>query len=176
MMMRYAFTLIELLIVILIVSLVYFFGFSDINFTRNSSKTLTPLNLKSSIRNTDLFQGHATLLCTNKCTKCYLRRNLGDRYRLYRSKIDLKESIAYTLEGDDHLEKVAYGRYKDEPICLVIDFYDNGSSTPIVIAQKEKSYFLPSYFGEPKSFGSLDDAKRYWLDKTQLVSGTGEFY
>lgn len=174
--MRYAFTLIELLIVILIISLVYFFGFKGVELGKPSPKALTPLNLKPSIRNTDLFQGHATLLCTDNCSKCYLRKDLTAKYRPYSNHIDLTGSVAYTLSRDDHLEKIEYGRFRDEPICLVMDFYDNGSSTPIVLKQKEKVYFLPSFFGEPKSFGSLDDAREYWLNNTQLVSDSGEFY
>lgn len=174
--MRYAFTLIELLIVVLIVSLVYFFGFSGAELGKPVPKALTPLNLKPSIRNTDLFQGHATLLCTDKCSKCYLRRDLNDKYRPYSNRIDLTGSVAYALSRDDHLEKIEYGRFRDEPICLVIDFYDNGSSTPIVLKQQDKVYFLPSFFGEPKSFDSLSDAETYWLNNTQLVSDNGEYY
>ena len=43
------FSLIELLIVILIISLVYFLGFSSIEKASTKAKALTPLNLKSSI-------------------------------------------------------------------------------------------------------------------------------
>jgi len=41
------FSLIELLIVIIIISIVYFLGFSGIEKTTDKPKALTPLNLKS---------------------------------------------------------------------------------------------------------------------------------
>ena len=55
------FSLIELLIVIIIVSLVYFLAFSGIEKTEEKVKSLTPLNLKSFIQNSELFQGTGTL-------------------------------------------------------------------------------------------------------------------
>jgi len=173
---RQAFTLIELLIVILIISLVYFLGFEGVELGKPKPKPMTPLNLKDSIRNTKLFQGHATLLCTNQCTKCYLRKNLNSNYQPYSSAIDLTGTVAYTLDRSDHLDKIEYGRFNDEKICLVMDFYDNGSSTKIVLNQKDKSYLLPAYFGKTKVFDSLDDAEEAWLHDTQLVSDNGEYY
>jgi len=170
------FTLIELLIVILIVSLVYYFGFSSFDNVKSQPKALTPQNLKSTIPRTRLFSGHATLLCVDKCTKCYLRSNINSAFRPYSNRIDLTGTTAYTINSDDDIEEIEYGRFDDLPICLVIDFYDNGSSTPIILKQDEKVYFLPSFFGEAKSFSSLEEAKEYWLRNNKKVSDRGDYY
>ncbi len=173
---RKAFTLIELLIVILIVSLVYYFGFSGFEISTSKPKALTPLNLKSTIPHTEAFSGHATLLCVDKCKSCYLRKDIGAKFQPYKNAIDLTGTVVYTLDKEDDLQPVEYGRYQDKPICLVMDFYDNGSTTQLILKQKEKVYFLPAYFGEPKAFETLEDAKAYWLRYTRLVSDSGDYY
>ena len=60
--MHKGFSLIELLIVIIIISIVYFLGFSGIEKSSIKPKALTPLNLKSTVLKSELFQDEATLL------------------------------------------------------------------------------------------------------------------
>lgn len=174
--MHKGFSLIELLIVILIISIVYFLGFDGIEINKNKPKALTPLTLKSTIVSSELFNGQATLLCINKCRNCYLRSDVSSAFEEYPDPIDLHDLKAYTLDRDDALVAIEYERYQDNKICLVMNFYNNGSSTQIILEDEEKSYFLPAFFGEAKEFDSPEEAKEYWLRNTTAVSNSGEFY
>jgi len=174
--LRKGFSLVELLIVILIISIVYFLGFDSIEVPDNKPKALTPLNLKSNIMKSKLFHGEATLLCVDKCSKCYLRKGINAAFSPYQDGIDLKGTQAYTLDDGDSLQEIEYGRYKDKKICLVIDFYRNGSSTQMILENESGVYFLPSFFKMPEKVESLDEAKELWLKDTQLVSSSGDFY
>jgi len=173
---RKGFTLIELLIVILIVSLVYFLGFSGVEFNKKKPKALTPLNLKANITSSEWFSGHLTLLCINKCKTCLLRKNIGMPYQPYPNTIDLTNIKAYTVDSSDSLRRIEYERYNDKPICLKMDFYPNGSSTQIILENEKGSYYLPAYFEDAKFFESPEDAKDYWLENARLVADNGEFY
>ena len=177
---RYAvhkgFSLIELLIVILIVSMVYFLGFEGVELGEKKPKALTPLNLKSNITSSELFSGEATLLCIDECRSCYLRRGVSSPFEEYTSPIDLIKIKAYTLDKDESLSRIEYGRYQDKPICLIMDFYANGSSTQIILKNEEESYFLPAFFGEPQAFVSPQEAKEYWLRNNRSLSDSGAFY
>jgi len=170
------FSLIELLIVIMVVSLVYFAGFSGMQLQKKRPKALSPMNLKESIINSEFFNGHATLMCVDKCRKCYLRQGLSGSFNPYASKIDLKNIKAYTVDTRESLREIEYHRYKDKKICLVMDFYNNGSSTQIILEDEKGTYFLPAFFGEAKKFDSPSDAKEYWLERSQSVSDSGDFY
>ena len=170
------FSLIELLIVIIIVSLVYFLAFSGIENTEDKPKALSPINLKSSIINSELFQGEATLLCINACRSCYLRKNIHAPFEAYENKIDLQGTEVYTLDANDALARVEYGRYDDTKICLTMQFYRNGSSSKMILKQKDDIYLLPSYFGEAQKVDSLSDAKELWLEETHLVDNRGDYY
>jgi prepilin-type N-terminal cleavage/methylation domain-containing protein len=170
------FSLIELLIVILIISIVYFLGFDGFSLDKNKPKALTPLNLKSNIISSELFNGQGTFLCINKCRNCYLRSDISSGFEEYTDPIDLGELKAYTLDKDDALVPIEYERYQDKKICLIMDFYNNGSSTQIILEDEQKSYFLPAFFGEAKTFSSPEEAKEYWLRNSTAVGNTGEFY
>jgi len=178
--MRYnvkkGFSLIELLIVILIVSMVYFLGFRGLEVGETKPKALTPLNLKSNITSSELFRGGGTLLCIDQCRSCYFRSDISSPFEDYTSPIDLKNIQAYTLDQDDALNRIEYGRYQDQKICLIMDFFKNGSSTQLILKNDEGSYFLPSFFGEPQRFSTPEEAKEYWLRNTALASDRGAFY
>jgi len=170
------FSLIELLIVIGVIGTVYAIGLSTFKLNKPKAKALTPLNLKKSIVHSKSFQGQATLLCVDKCKKCYLRKDISSSFQAYTNKIDLTGIKAYTIDERDSLRKIEYERFNDKKICLIMDFYNNGSSTQIILENKEGAYFLPAFFGEAKKFDSPDDAKEYWLKKSHLVSNSGDFY
>lgn len=173
---RRGFTLIELLLVIGIVGLVLSLGIGKMKFTKSKPKPLGPLNLKESIVSSEWFSGHATLLCVDKCKSCYLRRDISSKFQAYSNGIDLTDIVAYTIDARDSLIRIEYERYKDKKICLKMDFYNNGSSTQIILKDGDTSYFLPAYFGEAQAFDSPEDAQDYWLKKSLLVSDTGDYY
>jgi len=170
------FSLIELLIVIIIISLVYFLGFSGIESSEAKAKALTPLNLKTSITKSELFTGKGTLLCINNAKNCYFREDISAPYEAYEQALDLKDIEAYTLDSRDALVKIDFGRYQDEKISLVLHFYPNGSSTQIILKQKDDIYFLPAFFGQTQKVDSLTDAKELWLRYHQKVASSGDFY
>ncbi len=173
---RNAFTLIELLIVIFIISLVYFIGLEGFEILKPKPKALTLANLKESIRHSEQFQGEATFLCTDKCRKCYLRKGLGSAFVRFESPVALNDLRAYTIDDSDQLVELEYGRFKDQKICLVIQFYRNGSSTPLILENEKGAYFLPSFFGKAKQFDSIEDAKAYWLKDAYVLNDSGAYY
>lgn len=174
--MHKGFSLLELLIVIFIISMVYFLGFDGIEWGKQKAKALTPLNLKANITSSELFTGQATLLCINKCRTCYLRPDISSPFEEYNGPVDLSDVTAYTLDQDNMLIPIEYARYHDKKICLIMQFYSNGSSTQMILEKEDKSYFLPAFFENPQVFDSLTDAKAYWLRNTTAVSDSGAFY
>jgi prepilin-type N-terminal cleavage/methylation domain-containing protein len=174
--MHKGFSLVELLIVIIIISIVYFLGFSGIERSSAKVKALTPLNLKSSMLKSELFQGEATLLCINKCRSCYMRKDINSPFEAYEQGIDLKNMEVYTLDARDSLQRIEYGRYQDKKICLMLNFYANGSSTQLILKNQDAVYFLPAFFDEPQKLDTLEEAKELWLKNTRLVANSGEFY
>ena len=174
--LRRGFSLLELIIVVFLISLVYFLVFSSLQKAESKPKALTPLNLKSTLAKAGLLTGHTTLLCVDKCRSCYLRKGPHSDFQAYSNSINLTETQAYTLDEQDNLLRLEYGRYDDKKICLQLDFYPNGSSTQIILKNKSGVYFLPAFFGKPEKTDSIEDAKELWLKNSQLLSNLGDFY
>jgi prepilin-type N-terminal cleavage/methylation domain-containing protein len=172
--MHRGFSLIELLLVIFIVSLVYFLGFSTVKNEKKSPKPLSVKNIKSAITQAGLKEG--TLICTKHCKECFFRKDINAPFEPYKGKIDLKELKVYKMNTQERLVRDEPGHFQHEKICLQMQFYPNGSSTPLVIENSQGIYFLPSYFGEPQKVKSLEKAKRLWLDQYHTLKRAGAVY
>lgn len=168
-----AFTLIELLVVILIISLIYGLTLSYYTSNDKSNQKITPLTLKEILQDT-YNQQKIIFLCTNDCTSCYV--NKDGNFTKYENDMELKGTVAYTINQYDELKKIDYGNYKDEPICLIFSIYPNGSSTQMILSNNQKSYFLPAYGRAPIVIKSPEDAKALWLENSYAVSKYGDFY
>ena len=105
-----------------------------------------------------------------------MRKDIHSSFEAYEQRVDLKDTEAYTLDSRDSLQRIEYGRYQDKKICLMLHFYTNGSSTQIILKNKDAVYFLPAFFDEPREVDSLEEAKELWLENAQLVSNSGDFY
>jgi len=168
------FSLIELLLVIFIVSLVYFLGFSTVKKAKETSKVLSPETFKSVITQNGTKEG--TLICTEHCSQCYFRKKINTPFEPYSGKLNLKGMTVYTLDAQEMLVQEEPGQYQHEKICLHVHFYANGSSTPLVVKKDEKIYFLPSFFGGPQEVASLEEAKKLWIKDAEKLRGSGVIY
>jgi prepilin-type N-terminal cleavage/methylation domain-containing protein len=172
-----AFSLIELLIVIFIVALVYFLGFGAISWSPQTNNQITPLNLKQSIQTSSFYQGHGKLICIDKCNTCYFQTNIHSKLINIKNHINLGKNVAiYQLDKDDILTKRDFGRFNDKKICLIMDFYKNGSSTQMVLENDTGIYFLSAYFNSSAKVDSLSDAKDLWLKSNKPLENLGDFY
>jgi prepilin-type N-terminal cleavage/methylation domain-containing protein len=174
--MRKGFSLMELLLVIFIISLVYYLGFEGVEKSTRKTEKITPLTLKKSVRNHTLFQGSGTLLCIDHCRKCYLRKDISTPFEEIEETMALGDPKVYRINAQDDLYRPDYGRYQDNEICLIVDFYPNGSSTQLILQNDKGTYFLPAFFGKAQKTDSLDDAQKLWLAHTKELKDRGNFY
>ena len=172
-MSRKAFSLLELIIVVMIISISYMLVFSSMQKESKAPKALTPLNLKSSLLDSNL-TGIKEFICVNNFKECFIYQN-GVAIP-YVNKISLKDISVYKIDEEDNSHKVDYGRYNDNKISLRFSIYSNNSSTQMIIKQNKNFFYLPTYFGEVKKVSSLDEAKKLWIENTELVSNSGDFY
>jgi prepilin-type N-terminal cleavage/methylation domain-containing protein len=170
------FSLIELLLVIFIVSLVYFLGFSAFEKPEKKKRVITPLTLKNEVLADPLFQGEGTLMCTDECRICYLRKDISSPFKEIKASIALGNPKVYTVDHSDNLYQHDFGRYHDNKICLLVEFYPNGSSTKLILQNQNGIFFLPSFFGSPQKVDSLDKAKSLWLSHTEDLKDRGSYY
>ncbi len=171
---HHAFSLLELLIVIVIISLSYMLVFGSMQKTQNKPKAMGIENLKSTLSEQGLLHTDSELFCLDKCQKCYLYQN-GETTE-YEGDLALKEIAVYRMGEDEKLEKVDFGRYNDHTVCLRFRLHHNGSSSQMVIRDRTGTYYLPALFGETIKAASLEEAEALWLKHADLLADSGAFY
>jgi prepilin-type N-terminal cleavage/methylation domain-containing protein len=174
--MQKGFSLMELLLVIFIISLVYFLGFEGVEKQTKGKERITPLTLKQMITHDPVFRGNGTLLCIDHCRKCYFRKDITAPFEEINATVALGDPKVYRINAQDNLYRPDYGRYQDNEICLVADFYPNGSSTQLILQNDKGTYFLPAFFGKARKTDSLEDARKLWLTHAYDLKDRGNYY
>ena len=151
-----AFTLLELLIVILLISIFYYLV--SVSFKRDKKDNNHTISIKN-IREypfKHLPQKGAELICIDNCKRCFIYDYDSKNSRDIQSSIPKIKS--YILDDRGEPIRVDFGRLHDKRICLRFRYYPNGSSSEMIISADDKYYYIPPYFGDIEIYQSLSDA------------------
>jgi len=172
-----AFTLIELIIVIVIISMMSFLVFSE-NIKRTKRvDTITPLNLKEAIlKKYNPIEGDIIFFCVNKCKECFILQNR--KISKFEGNIRFSRDLEfYIVNGHNRLEEIEdFGTINDYEICFKFTIYQNSSSTKCIISDSSGVYFLPSYFGKPQEVKDTQIAKELWLREEFNLKDNANYY
>lgn len=160
-MKKKAFSLFELILVVILIGLVYSLVLDKINIKKNihikelkSLKKLLPLDTK--------------LIVYDRCQK----QNI---------KIDniFKNIKVYTVENDS-LKEVEFAPYQDKngniyDVCLRFQKFQNGSITPYIIKQNDNYVVFYPYFKEPEKFSDAQSAIDAFLETKLLKEFKDEY-
>jgi len=173
---RSAFSLLELIVVVMIVSLVGFLVFSSAIKQQTKTKVLDPTTLPSTLRKSFQGQGDVELFCVKKCTECYVAH--GEQITAYDGGVKFGKNVKiHKLDSDNHFVDIdELGRLKDEKISFRFHLYPNGSTTQMVISNDEGIYYLPSFFGKAKKVEDMDEAKELWIKEKYDLKDSSSFY
>jgi len=171
--LRKGFSLIELLIVIAIVSMIYFLGFEGFSISDISHTKKTPLEYLKLITQQER---EGKLICIDDCKTCFFKESLNQPAKKLEEKFNFGNNISiYKFTPEQELQKVEFGRYNDEKICLIVDFYRNGSHSSFVLQNRDKIFFIRPFFDSVKEIDSLKDAKDI-IQKDIRALHNGDFY
>lgn len=173
---RAGFSLLELIVVVLLVSLMGFLVFSSAIKQQSKTEVLDPTMLPTTFRKTFQGQGDVDLFCINECRECYVLQ--GKQITAYSGGIEFGKNVEiHLLDADNHwIELDEIGRIKDKKICLRYHLYANGSTTPMVISNDQGIYYLPSYFGKAQKVADMEEAKELWIKEQYDLRDSGSFY
>ncbi len=158
-----AFTLVELLLVLVIVGIIYSF----VGGTIITTKATTPLrldNLPDVLREVGK-QPIQLKIYGSDCDK-YLLMSDNENIEL-KNPIDipLKDLIFYKFDIYGQLQEFKFLQHREEnrveETCLEFDIFKNGANSSFIvkIEKTNKFYLYKPYFAKPSIFNSLEDAK-----------------
>jgi hypothetical protein len=168
---RGAFTLFELLLVLLLIVISY--GLFAQNFSLKSMEEepvkMEKLNLYLAKMGGD--KNLVSLRCIDNCNKCRLLINGEDTNATVNIFEQNSGVNAYYYDGK-RLEKRIFDdyyitEYKSEKVCFRMDIYPNGSSDELILEYKRKVYLFENYMEEGRIFDSIASAQDF-LEKYQF--------
>ncbi len=168
------FTLFELLVAIFLVGLVVYFVFATPTGYKKPKEKITISNLPNYLQKN--LVGDGELICIDHCKECYY---IGASPKPQPFNLPIIRNVVneYIIDRGDNPAKLELGRFNDKKVCLRLRHYKNGSISQVILDLGDKSIFIPSYFGEGKEFGSVNEAADWWLrDSQNILRSRGDWY
>ena len=171
-----AFTLIELIIVVMIISLVGFLVFSEVVEKTKRPDKLDPLTLPQTLKRVYPIAEDIEFFCISKSTDCYVAK--GKDIIPYENLINFGQNLeVYIVDKNNQLVKLDdFGRIKDQKITLRYTLYANRSTSQMILTNDSGVYYLPTYFGEPKEVDDIEMAKELWIKEEYNLRDSGNYY
>jgi hypothetical protein len=168
---RRAYTLLELLIIIVLLSLFALLVFGSMKRTKPAGGVEGVPGIKRLIQKEN--GGEGDLVCVEKCGRCFF---VGEDLQPIEIAIDLPPMTAYAIDESGNAESLDFGRFHDKKICLRFRYFPNGSTSQMILKTQSAVYFVPAFFGEVLTFKKIDEAAKYWMRNSRMLHDRGEFY
>ena len=174
-MKRAAFSLIELLIVVLIVGIVYTIAVTNFSALKEGKVKLSLSNLKPYLDK--LKKAHkAELICLDECKSCnvyvdgVLDTNASEEFEEFLDE-DVKVYRYDANFGLVNLQNKVFFNSKgtQEEICFSLSMDKNGVSEQLIVEYKDKFYDFSTYFTSTKIYSSASDLSDVKEDLYQEV-------
>jgi len=171
---RTAFSLIELIIVVMIMGVVYTLSINNFQNIKDAKIQITLKNLKKSLQNIE-HSDSVELICLNKCQSCkvyvdgalHVEDNrydefLDDSVEVYRYDFSygFMEAKRKVFFNEDDVEK---------DVCLSLMLDKKGVSDQVAVLFKNKVYDFSSYIDDTKTYASLQELSDAKSTLTQEV-------
>ena len=159
--MKKAFTLIELMIVIVIMGVVYTLVIGNFKKLNEKGKNLSLKNLREYL-NSYPHKKSVELVCLQGCKNCFvvidgkkqdnkIKNFLDESVKIYRYDFDLgavqKEPVSYFNRNDI-----------EENVCFSYEVDAKGVGDQVLVAYKKSVYDFTPYFDAPKVYNSVEEA------------------
>ena len=160
--MKKAFSLIELLIVILIIGVVYTLSVGSFEKVKDESKKLTLANLKEYLQDIP-HEKSAELLCLDDSCECEVLVD-GEKFRELEDFLD-KSVSSYMYSFSYGMQKVE----KEEDICFSYSINKKGVGQQVLVEFNNVFYDFSSYLSPVSIYSSLEEARDAKEQLTQAV-------
>ncbi len=160
----------------MIISLMGFLIFSEAVRQTKAPNKLTPLTLRSILKEKFSYREEIEFFCIQNSRDCYVAK--GDEILPFNGVVTLGNNLEiYVVDSDNQLVQIEnFGRVQEQKITFRYTLYPNGSTTELILVNDDGIYYLPSYFGEPQRVEDLESAKRLWIKDEYNLKDSGNYY
>ncbi|WP_345992169.1 type II secretion system protein [Sulfurimonas sp. HSL-1716] len=157
-MKRGAFTLVELMIVVLIIGIVYTLVIVNFKTKESDEKPLSLEKLKSYLQHFH-FKSQVRLLCLDECNECEVIVDGNETARLKHFVDKSIEMYRYDpLRGMVLLDESYYDKEQERHhVCFSYTMYKNGVGDQIAAVYKNQAYDFTPYLETVKVYESINE-------------------
>ena len=145
-----AFTLIELIIVIILISISYYLIFSNSNFKiENEKSSVTLLNIKKYLRDNFEFEDEISLICINENFLCYIKTDGINNEEVKRENLFQNKPDVYKYQKKEQIidyKSIDIDNISQDVIFELKINNDYKSNNIVVDTLNEKVYLFNSIF------------------------------
>ncbi|CAA6812033.1 MAG: Unknown protein [uncultured Campylobacterales bacterium] len=169
-----AFSILELLIVVSIISIVFFLV--DVNFNKVKTETKSITKIKTLADERD-----QKLICYDECSKCGIFE-LNESIMLNEVKFsDFDENLtSYYIDYEGDILEYEYPSIEieeqDFDVCFNFRYFKNNSSQKIIVKYFNNYYLFHSFFKDYEIFNTLEDAKNAYISEDRFPQDEDQFY
>ncbi|WP_373003682.1 prepilin-type N-terminal cleavage/methylation domain-containing protein [Sulfurimonas sp.] len=160
--MKKAFSLIELIIVILIIGIVYTISVGNFEKVKDETEKLTLENLKEYLQGLP-HEKSAELLCLYDCSKCKVLVD-GEKFKELDDFLD-KSVRSYRYDFSYGMVEVE----KDDDVCFSYSVDKKGIGQQVIVEYKDLFYDFSTYLSPVGVYNSLQEATDAKVQLSQEV-------
>ena len=149
--MKKAFSLIELLIVILIIGVVYTISVGNFEKVKDNSTKLSLKNLKEYLQDLP-HEKSAELMCLDDCSKCEVLLD-AEKFKELDNFLD-KSLRSYRYDFSHGMVEIQ----KDDDVCFSYSIDKKGLGQQVIVEFQEQFYDFSTYLSPVSIYNSLEEA------------------
>jgi len=158
--LKKAFSLIELLIVVLIIGVVYTLVITNFHKKEIDEKSLNLSNLQEYMQSLQ-YEKNVRLLCLDDCSQCEMLVD-GKKYASYDNLLDSSVKL-FKFNEEFGMQEVTNDSYFNENaiqenVCFSYTMDKSGVGDQVLVQFKNKVYDFCDYINGTKIYASLQDA------------------
>ncbi|MDK9692636.1 MAG: type II secretion system GspH family protein [Sulfurimonas sp.] len=157
---RGAFSLIELMIVVMIMGVVYTLSINGLQRSSSGAANVTLSNLKEYMRSLE-YKKSVKILCLDECKRCDILVD-GAKHESMENFLD-KSVKTYRYDFLQGVHEVAYEPFfnkddKEEKVCFSYTIDKNWVGEQVLVEYKNRVYDFSPFFAPTSSYASMQDA------------------
>ena len=173
-----SFTLFELLIVILIISIIYGLFIERISSSKEAPVFEDDIQSLQKVLESKRFQEVAKIVCVDKCEKCSIIIDGKEKAEI--SGLFEEEPKVYDFDIHGMLSEVEFIPVFDKDknpkeVCFEYALYSNGSHSSYIVEYKGKFYVFDAYMHPVRKVATIAEAQELFDPSQWVPTGSGEY-
>ncbi len=173
-----AFTLFELLIVIILIGLIYGLFVSSLHNKEVQSDAITLLSMKKTLLKQS-YEKKSEIVCLEPCQECFIY-NDGEKSEAKAFSLFKTPPKVYKKDYYGRLEKQQFlplfnKENVQQDVCFRFSVFNNKSSSNYILEADEKFYVFPAYMRDVNMTKTLEEATKLFDNKSLLPKDSRDY-